>query len=238
MTLDIKLFCLPFAGGSSYAYNGFKECRTQGITVVPIELPGRGKRINEKLLTTMGAMVDDVMDHLASDLSSPYAIYGHSMGTLIGYLVAKEIIRRNLPQPLHLFFSGSAGPSFDDGAPKRHLLPEVEFIAELKRLGGIPEELYQSPEIMEFFEPILRADFQVVETYEYVSAPPFDIPISCMIGLQEKISVQDATTWQLETTSKVTIRQFPGNHFFIFDHEEVIMQLVKRTLFIQESVPR
>ncbi len=234
--MNTTLFCLPFAGGSSYAYNGFKECEKQGVTVVPIELPGRGKRINEHLLFTIDSMVTDIMNQISGDLSSPYAIYGHSMGTLIGYLLTKEIIRRDLPQPRHLFFSGSAGPSFDDGAPARHLLPQQDFIAELKKLGGIPEEIYSSPEMMLFFEPMLRADFQAVETYEHSQTPPFHIPITCMIGLEEKISLQDASSWEKETTSRVIVRQFPGNHFFIFDNEQIIMQLVTKTLLIPERV--
>src|SRR4051794_37934122 len=102
----INLFCLPFAGGSRYSYISFANCAPENICVIPIELPGRGSRFRETLLTNMDSVVTDIFQQIKDRLDEPYGIYGHSMGTLSGYLLTKKIIQKNLNKPIHLFFTG------------------------------------------------------------------------------------------------------------------------------------
>ena len=93
-------------------------------------------------------------------------------------------------------------------------------------MGGISEEVLKESEIMDFFLPIIRADFQAVETYEYIQRENFDIPINIAIGTEEKVTPEDAKSWQIETSRPIELMQFHGNHFFIFDHTESIMKLI------------
>src|SRR5690606_40893251 len=97
----------------------------------------------------------------------PYAIYGHSLGSLLTYLVTIRIIREGLNKPVHLFVSGRGGPSIPRKEPPTSELPRPAFINKLRELGGFPDDLLNDEDVMNFFEPILRSDFRGVETYQY-----------------------------------------------------------------------
>jgi surfactin synthase thioesterase subunit len=214
----MNLFCLPFAGGSSYHYREFQKFTASFIHIIPIELPGRGRRFSEPLLTDIHEMVEDVLIQIRPELDKPYAIYGHSLGAKLGYLLTKRIINGNLPEPLHLFLSGCEGPSIEPKERNRHLLPRKEFMEMLNRFEGTPVEVLENRELMDFFEPVIRADFQAVDTYVYNQSKPFDIPVTVMIGKNERFTPEGVMKWQDITTRKISVKEFPGGHFFLFNH--------------------
>lgn len=222
----INLFCFPFAGGSKYSYRGYAKAAPASLRVIPVELPGRGARFRDPLLTDMDRIVDDVFDQVKNELNEPYAMYGHSMGTVVGYLLTRRILGAALPPPLQLFLSGRGGPSLTDRGPVLHALPRTPFVEKIRELGGCPEEVLRDAELMHFYEPILRADFRALETYAYAETGPFDVPIAVMIGEDENVTLDEAGAWGAETTQPLLVRSFPGNHFFIFDHEAAIMDTV------------
>jgi surfactin synthase thioesterase subunit len=228
----INVIFLPFAGGSKYSYNGFVECAPDLINVVIVDLPGRGTRYHEPLLTDIERLVDDVYEQIRGYLDQPYAIYGHSMGTLLGYLLTRKLERENHALPLHLFFTGCVGPSLIAQRKLRHRLPKKEFLQELQELGGSPDEILRNEKLMEFFEPILRADFQAIETYVYQRQAPLDVPITVLLGTEDVATPEDGGSWQTETRYPVEVRKLPGKHFFIFDHQPEIMNLVVNKLFV------
>ncbi|MCG8318432.1 MAG: alpha/beta fold hydrolase [Cytophagales bacterium] len=228
--MRINLFCLPFAGGSSYAFKTFEKFSTNWVNVIPIELPGRGRRIKERLLFNAHDIVDDIFDQIKDALLHPYAIYGHSMGSLLGYLLTIKIIFTGLRKPERLFFSGSIGPSAFKFDPPRYNLPRESFFKKIMELGGLPESTYEDEAVLDFFEPILRADFQSVETYTYRQNPPFDIPINLFIGDKEKVTRDEILSWKNETTQEVELDTFKGNHFFIFNYEAEIMKIIHSKL--------
>src|SRR5687768_2395386 len=102
----INVYCLPFAGGNRYSYQGYVKVAPPFLNIIPIELPGRGSRIKENLVPDLDLMVDDVYAQIKGDLDQPYAIYGHSMGGLLTYLLTKKIRENGHPAPLHLFLTG------------------------------------------------------------------------------------------------------------------------------------
>ena len=213
-----NIFCLTFAGGSSYHYREFQKFTAGSTHIFPVELPGRGKRFSEPLLTNIHEMVEDVLGQIAPVLDKPYTIYGHSLGAKLGYLLTKRIIGGNLPEPLHLFVSGSEGPSSEPRERNRHLLPSGKFKALLNRFEGTPAEVLENSELMDFFEPIIRADFQAVDTYVYEYSEPFDIPVTVMIGRDDRLTAEGVMKWQDITTRRISVREFPGGHFFVFKH--------------------
>lgn len=229
MNKKYKLFCLPFAGGSGYSMRGLSKYISSRIQIVSIDYPGRGKRISEPLLQNIHDVVKDTLTQIKSELHEPYAFYGHSMGTIVGYLLIDEIVKNNLPIPNHLFVSGRGGPQKYLGR-KTHLLPPLEFKNELKRLGGVPEEILEDEEAMAFFEKILRADFAAVENYSYEHAPPFSVPITVMHGREENIRKEDADLWKDVTTENISVHKFNGGHFFIFDQLEGVAKIIDQAL--------
>jgi surfactin synthase thioesterase subunit len=228
----ITLYCLPFAGGHAHSYRDFQAHVADFIFVKPLDLPGRGRRSKEPLLVDLEAMVDDVFHQIQTDIDGkPYAIYGHSMGALLGNILTKRILSSNLSAPLHLFFSGRKAPSIPcDDSPK-HRLSKKAFIAYLHEMGGFQNELLVDTALMTFFEPILRTDIKAIETYIYKAVPPFDIPITLLHGMNDQVlPYADLFPWQQETRQPISIKQFGGDHFFIFEHFFQIGQLISKTL--------
>jgi len=228
----ITLYCLPFAGGNALSYRDFQTHVTEQVHIKPLDLPGHGKRIKEPLLTKLETIVDDLFHQVQEDIKNqPYAIYGHSMGALLGYLLTKHILSTGLPTPRHLFLSGKEGPSKTNDKPHKHRLPKTDFFDKINELGGIPPEILEHAELMDFFEPILRADFKAIETYVYHPTPPMDMPITFLHGLTDpEVSENELQAWQQETRQPISIKKFKGSHFFIFDHLPQIGQLFSHTL--------
>jgi surfactin synthase thioesterase subunit len=227
----ITLLCLPFAGGSFYAYRDFQKYTDDFVRVLPIDLPGHGRRMGEPLMRDIWQIIEDVFQQIRNHINEPYAIYGHSMGTLMGYLVTQKIAKQGLPAPLHLFFSGRYAPSVLSKERDFHLLPRDEFIRRVMEYGGMPAEVMREQELMDLFVPIMQADFEAVSTYRYEASAPFQTPITVMSGLSDETTTyEEASKWQEVTTGDVTVKQFPGGHFFIFDHLPEIGKIVSQRL--------
>lgn len=228
--MAINLFCFPYAGGSRYSYNVFTKYADEGLNLIHLDYPGRGIRFREGLIKELGALADDCFERIKDKLYQPYAFYGHSMGTAVSYLVTKRIIREKMNPPLHLFLTGRGGPGWDYPEKKRYLLPSSEFRKLLREMGGNSDEILNDEELMVFFEPILRADFEALEKYRYTPAEPFDIPITVLKGDQEEITTEQAYAWQQETLQEIEVKTLPGKHFFIFDHADFIMKMMAKKL--------
>lgn len=221
------LFCLPFAGGSSYSYRDL-QCHADGVHFVALELPGRGRRFSEPLLTSLPDMEEELFGQIRDRLDGAYALYGHSLGACLGYLLVKRIIRERCPPPRRLFVSGREAPSLPRKEKGRHLLPRAQFIEVLKRFEGTVPEVLANQEMMDLFEPVLRADLQALDAYAYEKTEPFAVPITVMRGTEENVSRDDALRWQDETTRKIDFLEFSGGHFFIFSHAREIGRILYR----------
>ena len=225
----VDIFFLPFAGASHYAYNGFRRYIPDFINMIPLELPGRGKRLAEPLLTNMDDMVDDLFNQIKKDLHYPYAIYGHSMGATLGYLLINKLEQEKQRKPAHFFVSGRA-TLLCPREKKMHSLPKEAFMAEVELYGGIPQEVLREKDLIDFFEPIIRADIQANETYQGKAIKPIDVPITVMLGTEDRTTMHQDLKWPEMTTRKTLVRQFKGDHFFIFNHLPGISQILSRTL--------
>lgn len=228
--MNVTLFCLPFAGGSKYSLHFLKKVLPKNITCHFLEYAGRGARIKEEFADSIAEIVEDLFSKMAPLLKTPYALYGHSMGAKVAYLLSQKIREAGGPQPLHLFVSGTDAPSAPARIKPRYLLPGEQFINNVKELGGFPEELLNSKELLDYFEPILRADFKVSETYQHQITQPLSIPLTVMVGDKEDMLEEDILQWQNETILPMNLYKFPGNHFFIFDHEAEIGKIIQSAL--------
>jgi surfactin synthase thioesterase subunit len=228
----VKLFCLPFAGGNKYSYRDYELNAPPYIQVVPLEYPGRGSRVKEGFETDMQQLVEKMYQDVKDDIGdTDYAIYGHSMGGIVAFFLVKKLLENNYRPPLHLFITGTTGPSSNSIIEKkRHLMTKPDFIEEIRKLDGCPEEILQNDELLDYFEPILRADFQVSETYSYEFDKPFDLPVTVITGTEEDMKEEDIQLWQKETTQAVDFRKMPGKHFFIFDYPKQVIDLVSRKI--------
>ncbi|MGR3218720.1 MAG: thioesterase II family protein [Candidatus Anammoxibacter sp.] len=228
--MKVDLITITFSGASAFSYRFLEKYLPGFINVISLELPGRGRRISEPFLTDVNSMVDDIFHQSRTSLSSHYALFGHSLGALLGYLLIKRILSEELPPPIHAFFSGKSGPSTETKETPIHSLKTPDFIKKLREYKGTPEEILNDKATMDFFEPVLRADFQAIETYVYSQTTPFDVPITLMTGNNDDITCAEALNWQQETSKKMSLIQFPGNHFFILEKPDEVCKTIAGTL--------
>ncbi|UOE51894.1 thioesterase domain-containing protein [Mucilaginibacter sp. SMC90] len=232
MSEKINLICLPFAGGNRYSYRPLFTETSAIFNVVTLEYPGRGTRIFEELTADINKLVNDLFNQLKPILSKgDYALYGHSLGGLLTYLLAVKIRENNYKLPLYLFITGTSGPSAPSRLTKKfHLYPHKEFIDEVIILGGMPDEILQDSAMMEFLEPIIRNDFKVSETYVHQAAEPLNIPFTVITGTDEDLTAEEVLLWQNESIEAVDFIQLQGDHFFIMQHKDFIINAIAEKL--------
>src|SRR5215471_12951382 len=141
-----RLFCFPFAGGSADVYRSWQRWFSREIDLCLVHLPGRGKRMREPSFTQIVPLVNAIADRISYKTQVPYALFGHSMGAMIGFELTRELARRNISGPRHLFVSGRRAPQLPRTEPATFHLSHDEFIAEVKRLNGTPKEVFEDPE--------------------------------------------------------------------------------------------
>jgi medium-chain acyl-[acyl-carrier-protein] hydrolase len=217
-TPALRLFCFPYAGGSAEIYRHWQKWFPPEIGICLVHLPGRGKRLAETAFTRVSALVNTIADRMGPHIHTPYALYGHSMGALVSFELSWELIRRYDAGPQHLFVSGHSAPQWPRSRPPTFHLPDDDFLMVLKRLNGTPREVLENPDLMAVFLEVLRADFEMVETYQYQRKGHLDCPITVYSGLSdEDISLQACQGWPDQTLSGCKIKMFNGDHFFIRD---------------------
>lgn len=233
-----NIFCFPFAGGNKYSYRELKLKSPQHLNFITLEYPGRGARIGETLIKDINLLVDDLYNQVKEAIQNQdYAFYGHSMGGLIAYLLTVKIHQNKNREPLHLFITGTTGPSaISRGEKKRFKMAQEDFLQEIRDFGGMPDELLENEELLYYFEPILRADFEASENYSHSNYPVLNIPVTVITGIEEDMEIEDIELWQKESTYKVEFIRLPGKHFFIFDYVHEIIQIISKKLTTLKTV--
>lgn len=224
-----RLFCFPYAGGAASIYRGWADKVAPGIEVCPVQLPGRGNRLKDAPFKRIEPLLAEAADALSPYLEGSFAFFGHSMGAMISFELARLLRREDRPTPAHLFLSGRPAPQKLRQHERTYDLPEPEFIEELRRLKGTPQEVLEHPELMDMLSPILRADFELCETYRYVPEPPLSYPITAFAGLMDQdITREQMEGWREHTSSVFTLRMFPGDHFFLHESAPLLLQMIAR----------
>lgn len=240
MQPQIKLICFPFSGGTASIYhNWFKEIDPL-IQLCPIELAGRNKRFNEPLKTNLNDAIADLIPRVEPLIVPPYAFFGHSLGCLLIYELAQELNKKGYPAPLHIFMSGGLPPHFRTKQTSYHLLPDAPFLGELSRLGGITHTFLENKELQEIFIPIIRADYQMYETYTPMQ-PKFIFPSNLTALAGDKDEIVNSTAaynWSHYTHGTFTLKSFEGDHFFVQKYSSQISQLISETLMGKPCITR
>jgi medium-chain acyl-[acyl-carrier-protein] hydrolase len=227
----LRLFCFPYAGGGASAYRGWAAALPADVEVCPVQLPGRESRLREPAFSRPEPLIIALADALQAHLDLPFAFFGHSMGALLSFEIARELRRRGGSLPLHLFLSGRRAPQVPSREEDIHDLPEPEFVARLRELNGTPEEVLQHSELMRLLVPVLRADFAVNETYVYQPGEPLEMSISVFGGLADaEVTRDDLEGWREQTRGVFRLRMLPGDHFFLHGARDLLTESVARDL--------
>ncbi|AMQ01640.1 Thioesterase [Pedobacter cryoconitis] len=229
----IKLFCIPYAGGSATIYTKWNRHLSPSVELNAIELAGRGSRIQERLYQNISEAVEDIFKVISKDIGqSPYAIFGHSMGAMLSYKLVQRIRDAGYAEPLHIFFSGRGAPGIKrDDLKKYHLMNDEEFKEAIIKLGGTPPEFFEHPELMEMFLPLLKNDFKLSESDEiHADLRPFDQNLTVFLGKDEDLTAEQCNNWKKHTYKLCNIHYFNGGHFFLHNETKQITKIINNVL--------
>lgn len=227
----IQLICLPFAGGGSNSFRNWVSLLPASVELIAVEIPGRGQRMLEPLRHRMQELIPDMANAVQQAIRLPFALFGHSMGTLLGYELTHHLHREFEQLPEHLFFSGRGAPHLPGKEAPIHQLPDDEFFEQIKNYNGTPREVLEHEELMELMLPVLRADFEVCETYRFREYPPLPVPLTVFGGLQDVGAPRDyLQAWKAYTGADFNLRMFPGDHFYLINQHVALLQSILRDL--------
>ncbi|MBI5302094.1 MAG: thioesterase [Chloroflexi bacterium] len=227
----LRLFCFPYSGSNAALFHAWQDDLPLDIEVCPVQLPGRGTRIGEPPFTRLASLVHATANALLPHLDKPFALFGHSLGALLSFELARYLRRYHHVSPVHLIVSGHGAPHIPDRNPPIHKLPDAEFIAQLREFKGTPAEVLENAELLQIVLPVLRADFEACETYTYSPDARLDCSISAFGGLDDEyVSRKEIEEWRAQTTAVFLVRMFPGDHFFINTARASVLRMVGQEL--------
>jgi surfactin synthase thioesterase subunit len=213
----LRLFCFPSAGGAASAFRSWAGSLPPGVELCPIQLPGRGARFHEPPFRRLPELVGAAAGALQPLLDKPFALFGHSMGAVVAFELARELRRRAWPEPGLVVVSGHEAPQRPNPDPPLAHLPDAEFVEEIcRRYDGIPKEVLDEHELLQLMIPVLRADIMALESYAYRPEAPLECALSCFGGAADRhVSREDLEAWSEQTRGSFRIRTFDGGHFFL-----------------------
>jgi len=229
----VRLFCFPYAGGSASIFRTWADGLPEEIEVCPVQPPGREGRIRETPLSHMDELADAMTEGLAAELDrGPHAFFGHSLGSIAAFEVARRRRDAGRGEPLRLFVSAHVAPTVPWRDEPIHDLPNPLFRQRVGELNGTPAEVLEHPELMELVEPLLRADFAVNETYQYRPGEPLSCPVTAVGGIADAdVPQQDLEEWRQITSGPFQLRMVQGDHFFLQgDSRRELLHLIARDL--------
>lgn len=234
------LFCFSYAGGSTSVFVRWKSFLPNSITLQPIEYPGRGTRFRDPLQTDFDTLVTGLVDHMVANfqplLSKPYALYGHSLGTLVVFEVAHKLQDLGYPAPHHLFVSGRKAPHVPRIMPLISQLSDSQFLSAIEQdYQPLPSVIKQDPETLALFLGILKADFSVLESYRYnnhsLLPSPLPCPITAIGGDRDPIANEELlSTWAAHTTKAFRTVIIPGDHYSMVSEPGALIKEIVRDM--------
>lgn len=234
------LFCLPHAGGGASAFRGWADALAPEVEALPVYLPGRERRIGEPAVIDASVIAAAAATALKARGRPGYAFYGHSLGGWLAFEVIKELTVLSVPPPVRLYV-GAARP------PHLGLLPELRGIAaapaaelgeRLLALGGIPERLFDYPDLVDVVLRVMRADFGWLESYSYEPQPPLAVPIVAFAATDDGLaSESDMVGWDRHTSAGMTLRRVNGSHLFAQELCDELTTYIKADLLAGASSP-
>lgn len=230
MRASVSLLCLPCAGASATMYLRWRRLLPHWIEVVPVELPGRGARLAEPFVEDFDALVTQLCVERADAMRGRFAFFGHSMGALLAWGLTDRLRTLGRALPCALLASGSAAPSRRNPHRFAGKNDDQSLIADLRKQGGTPEEVFASEELMRITLDVLGADYRVCESFDHAAAAPLPVPLHVFAGREDDIEPQRIEAWSAEAADTFTLDWFDGGHFFVRQHEAAVLAVLAQCL--------
>jgi medium-chain acyl-[acyl-carrier-protein] hydrolase len=232
-----RLFCFHYAGGSATIFFNWAKALPESIELIAVQLPGRGNRFKETFITDMKIAVEDLSKIIPSLLDKPYMTFGHSLGSVLSFELVHELRRNNMNLPHTMILAGRGAPGTQRPRENLHDLSEQDFIKTLKEYNGIPDFVLNNQEMLDLFLPIIRADFTLLESYQYQTSIPLANTIIALAGKDDpKITIENVAKWSNHTSGNFTHHVLAGDHFFIKTSENKIFEIIKEADLKQQQI--
>ncbi|MEO6084688.1 MAG: alpha/beta fold hydrolase [Umezawaea sp.] len=225
------LVCLPFAGAGASFYHPWSALAGESLRVLPMQLPGRERRIDDEPYREVGAAVDGLLADLLDQLGDTkrVVLFGHSLGAVLAYELAHRLVAVPGVEVVRLFASGSTEPR--TSRPGRATgLSDDEFVARVRQFAGFSDEALDDPEMRELILPTLRADVEMHEGYVPSTAEPLPVPVTALRGADDElVSAGQAAAWRTATSAEFELVELPGGHMYLAGSGRELVELVERT---------
>ncbi|MEU5212443.1 alpha/beta fold hydrolase [Streptomyces sp. NPDC020742] len=219
----VRVFCLPYAGGGAGLYRAWSRRAVPGVEFVPVQLPGRENRLHEPPEHDFDALAERLARAVAPWTGERYALFGHSMGGLLAHELAHRLQERTGRPADLLAVSACSAPDVERPAWRIHDLPREEFVAEVRRLNGTPQEVFEDEDLLDLCLPRIRADFSVLASYRYQQRTPLAVPVTALCGTRDpQVPTWSVETWRAHTTGDFRLHLVDDDHFFIHRHEQAV----------------
>jgi pyochelin biosynthetic protein PchC len=208
-----RLYCFPHAGGTASFFLPFSASLDGVAEVVALQYPGRQDRLREPLIDSIPEIADRIASVLPSDLDRPSVFFGHSMGSIVAYEVARRLDR----QPAALIVSGRSAPTVVR-TERTHEKTDDELLASVALLGGSVAAVLEDEDVRQMILPALRSDYVAAGNYRHADGPLLACPITVFVGVDDPVApVDECRQWVSRTTGRFSLREFSGGHFYLAD---------------------
>ncbi|WP_285728736.1 alpha/beta fold hydrolase [Nocardiopsis sp. ATB16-24] len=221
---SIPVVCFPHAGAGRFYYSPWQHAFSSLVNLQVVQYPLREQRMHTPMPASVGELAEDVFAEFEDVFRGPYAIWGHSMGSVIGYEVAKLCQERLGGPPLTFFSSGSAAPCRARFTRAEDLDTPEGFRDVLMHYGGVPEEYLRDADYMKYFAPVIKADLRLLGSYQDLVRVPLRCPIVLMLGRDDTVT---ADQWEHYTAHPLDVNEYDGGHFFLDRHRTAMASLME-----------
>lgn len=238
----LRLFCLPYAGGSAQIYTRWQHLLPAGVEVCPVELPGRGTRFDEPPVGDVERLAADLTRTVAGEITAagggPFALLGYSYGSILAFEIARRLEHLHGLAAEHLLVAAIRAPGWPGPLVPVRRLSDERLRARLDALGGTPPELLADAEFMALMTPVLRADFGIADSYLLRSGPVVSCPLTVFGGTEDHgVSRAALEAWRECTTGAFALHHLPGGHFFLRTAEGRLLDRISDALGIRTAAP-
>jgi medium-chain acyl-[acyl-carrier-protein] hydrolase len=223
-----RVFCFPHAGGNATFYRPLRQAMPAGLDFCPIELPGRGARMGEPLITDVDTLLAVLSRTIKPLMNVPFAFFGHSTGASVAYRAARSLCSADGRKAMHLFVSARAAPP-GHGARSAQALSDSALRLLLRRFGGTPDIVLARDELITALLPIMRADLVLGESCA-ADDKPLDCTVTAFGGENDAIGDSSLEAWSRLTRRPFRLRLFAGGHFYLGECRKGLADEIARDL--------